>query len=47
MTRRLDRKLDAILAGRYTPDDSIIADAKDADMAFGVAAPWRGRSRGA
>ena len=47
MTRRLDRKLDAILAGRYTPDDFIIADAKDADMAFGVAAPWRGRSRGA
>ena len=38
MTRRLDRKLDAILAGRYTPDDFIIADAKDADMAFGVAA---------
>ena len=47
MIRRLDRKLDAILAGRYTPDDFIIADAKDADMAFGVAAPWRGRSRGA
>jgi hypothetical protein len=39
MSRRLDRKLDAILAGRYTPDDFIIADAKDADMAFGVAAP--------
>jgi hypothetical protein len=39
MTRRLDRKLDSILAGRYTPDDFIIADAKDADMAFGVAAP--------
>src|SRR6185436_10297414 len=47
MIRRLDRKLDAILAGRYTPDDFIIADAKDADMAFGVAAPWRGRSRSA
>jgi hypothetical protein len=45
MTRRLDRKLDAILAGRYTPDDFIIADAKDADMAFGVTAPWRGRTR--
>src|SRR5436190_20954813 len=39
MSRRLDRKLDAILAGCYTPDDFIIADAKDADMAFGVAAP--------
>jgi hypothetical protein len=38
-TRRLDRKLDAIHAGRYTPDDFVIADAKDADMAFGVAAP--------
>lgn len=37
--RRLDRKLDAVLDGRYTPDDFIIADAKDADMAFGVAAP--------
>jgi len=45
MSRRLDRKLDAILAGRYTPDDFIIADAKDADMAFGVSAPWRGRTR--
>jgi hypothetical protein len=45
MSRRLDRKLDAILAGRYTPDDFIIADAKDADMAFGVTAPWRGRTR--
>jgi hypothetical protein len=36
--RRLDRKLDAILEGRYSPDDFVIADAKDADMAFGVAA---------
>lgn len=35
-SRRLDRKLDTIAAGRYTPDDFIIADAKDADMAFGV-----------
>jgi hypothetical protein len=35
-TRRLDRKLASILAGTYTPDDFIIADAKDADMAFGV-----------
>ena len=37
--RRLDRKLTSILDGRYTPDDFVIADAKDADMAFGVAAP--------
>ena len=37
--RRLDRKLAAILDGRYQPDDFVIADAKDADMAFGVAAP--------
>ena len=44
MSRRLDRKLDAILAGRYTPDDFIIADAKDADMAFGVAAPGPSRA---
>src|SRR6266436_588982 len=34
--RRLDRKLGAITAGRYTPDDFVIADAKDADMAFGL-----------
>jgi hypothetical protein len=37
--RRLDRKLAAIAAGRSTPADFILADAKDADMAFGVAAP--------
>jgi hypothetical protein len=36
--RRLDRKLAAIRAGRYTPDDFVIADAKDADMAFGLTA---------
>jgi hypothetical protein len=35
----LDRKLASILAGRYTPDDFVIADAKDADMAFGVRSP--------
>ena len=34
--RRLDRKLSSIAAGRYTPDDFVIADAKDADMAFGL-----------
>lgn len=37
--RRLDRKLQNIRDGRYTPDDFVIADAKDADMAFGVTAP--------
>ena len=36
-TRRLDRKLASVAAGRYTPGDFVIADAKDADMAFGVA----------
>jgi hypothetical protein len=34
--RRLDHKLSNIAAGRYTPDDFVIADAKDADMAFGL-----------
>jgi hypothetical protein len=37
--RHLDRKLASIATGRYTPDDFVIADAKDADMAFGVTAP--------
>ena len=36
--RDLDRKLANIAAGRYTPDDFVIADAKDADMAFGATA---------
>jgi hypothetical protein len=36
-TRRLDRKLASVAAGRYTPGDFVIADAKDADMAFGAA----------
>ena len=40
-TRRLDRKLGNIAAGRDVPDDFVIADAKDADMAFGVAAAGR------
>lgn len=35
----LDRKLAKIHAGKYKPTDFIIADAKDADMAFGVMAP--------
>jgi hypothetical protein len=34
--RSLDRKLATILAGAYAPDDFVIADAKDADMAFGA-----------
>src|SRR5512141_2997822 len=37
--KALDRKLSAILTGAYGPDDFVIADAKDADMAFGVQAP--------
>ncbi len=54
--RRLDRKLRHIAAGRYTPGDFVIADAKDADMAFGLTAagpvtgapagPGRSRTRG-
>ncbi len=42
--KALDQKLSTIRDGRYTPDDFIIADAKDADMAKGVAAggPVRG-----
>jgi hypothetical protein len=47
--RALDRKLAAIAAGRYTPDDFVIADAKDADMAWGLTAagPVPGRADGA
>jgi hypothetical protein len=37
--RSLDRKLAAIKDGTYTPDDFIIADAKDGDIGFGRAAP--------
>ena len=45
--RRLDRKLNSIATGRYTPDDFVIADAKDADMAFGrtCAGPAAGSGR--
>jgi DhnA family fructose-bisphosphate aldolase class Ia len=39
LTRDLDRKLARIHGGKYAPTDFIIADAKDADMAFGVMAP--------
>lgn len=37
--RELDRKLAKIKSGKYRPTDFIIADAKDADMAFGLQAP--------
>ncbi|MBL8930907.1 MAG: hypothetical protein JNL54_12345 [Kineosporiaceae bacterium] len=37
--KALERKLHSITHGTYTPDDFLIADAKDADMAFGVQAP--------
>lgn len=43
--KSLDRKLAQIRAGRYTPQDFIIADAKDADMAFGLAAPGPARDK--
>ena len=36
--KRLDRKLETIRAGRYRPTDFVIADAKDADMSFGLSA---------
>src|SRR6516225_8586300 len=39
MIRSLDQKLAAIHAAPQTAKDFIIADAKDADMAFGVRAP--------
>jgi DhnA family fructose-bisphosphate aldolase class Ia len=37
--RTLDQKLSRIRAGRYRHTDFIIADAKDADMGFGLIAP--------
>lgn len=36
--KALDRKLAAVLDGSYTPHDFVIADAKDADMAWGLQA---------
>lgn len=39
LLKRLDTKLANILAGSTSPRDFIIADAKDADMAFGIMAP--------
>jgi hypothetical protein len=48
LVRRLDRKLRSITEGRYTPDDFVIADAKDADMAFALtcAGPVTGAAAG-
>src|SRR5258707_5495888 len=43
---RLDRKIANIRAGRYRPDDFIIADAKDGDIGFGRAAPGPDRQTG-
>lgn len=40
--KRLDRKLATIRGGLYRPTDFVIADAKDADMSFGCAAPGVG-----
>lgn len=42
--KRLEEKIARIRAGKATQRDFIIADAKDADMAFGVTAPGRKRS---
>ncbi len=39
INQRLADKLSAIKSGNYTASDFIIADAKDGDMAFGIAAP--------
>ncbi len=36
---RLNKKLKRIVAGKYTAQDFIIADAKDGDMGFGAACP--------
>ncbi len=39
ITKKLKNKLEKIKSGDYQPTDFIIADAKDGDMAFGIAAP--------
>jgi len=44
MQKSLDKKLARIHAGTATSGDFIIADAKDADMAFGITAPGPNRS---
>jgi hypothetical protein len=43
-SRSLDEKLAAVREGRYTPADFVIADAKDADMGFGLTAPGPART---
>jgi hypothetical protein len=43
-TKSLDQKLDRIRSGKATRKDFIIADAKDADMAFGITAPGPNRA---
>jgi len=45
--KSLDRKLARIRTGAYTPQDFIIADAKDADMAFGLTATGPARDEAA
>lgn len=42
--KSLDQKLSRIRTGAYTPEDFIIADAKDADMALGLTAPGPARN---
>ncbi len=39
MNKSLDKKLERIRSGDYTPTDFVIADAKDADMGFGATGP--------
>lgn len=39
MNKSLDKKLERIRSGKYTPADFVIADAKDADMGFGATGP--------
>ena len=43
--KRLDEKIARFRAGTATRRDFIIADAKDADMAFGITAPGPGQCR--
>lgn len=43
--KTLDAKLAAIRSDKYKPTDFIIADAKDGDIGFGVAAPGPDRDR--
>jgi hypothetical protein len=45
VSKRLDEKIARLRAGTATRRDFIIADAKDADMAFGVTAPGPGQCR--